>query len=235
MYSVDKDYFKCIDTPEKAYWLGFLMVDGCVLEYRNRNTGKLKAMGLQLNLSKIDSSHIELFKSCVKSEAPITYPKAKCGDTICDTTKIVICCTNMYRDLIEHGCVPRKSLILKFPNIDELNGFESSFIRGYLDGDGSVSFTIGKQIKETRKPTYSFYCNILGTDLFLDSLNDVLSKSGIIAYKKMYKINTPELRLFGRQNLLKFFEYLYSDNSECYLKRKYDKFVYAFNYFGMVP
>ena len=34
MYSCDYHYFDEIDTPDKAYWLGFLMADGCVMHQR---------------------------------------------------------------------------------------------------------------------------------------------------------------------------------------------------------
>lgn len=44
----------------------------------------------------------------------------------------------MCNDLISHGCVPNKSLILKPPKID--NELINHFIRGYFDGDGCVSF-----------------------------------------------------------------------------------------------
>ena len=30
MYDIDKDYFKVIDTEEKAYWLGFIYADGSI-------------------------------------------------------------------------------------------------------------------------------------------------------------------------------------------------------------
>ena len=34
---IDIDYFKNVDTEEKAYWLGFLYADGCV---QNKKTGQ---------------------------------------------------------------------------------------------------------------------------------------------------------------------------------------------------
>ena len=36
-YNVDENYFSEINTPNKAYRLGFLYADGCVLEQRNKH------------------------------------------------------------------------------------------------------------------------------------------------------------------------------------------------------
>lgn len=38
--SLDVDYFKIIDSPKKAYWLGFICADGCIY----KNGGKLTLM-----------------------------------------------------------------------------------------------------------------------------------------------------------------------------------------------
>lgn len=38
---IQSNYFSCIDTPEKAYWLGFLFTDGCVDHYRDLNRVRL--------------------------------------------------------------------------------------------------------------------------------------------------------------------------------------------------
>lgn len=32
-YTYNKDYFKEIDSFEKAYWLGFLYADGCITRF----------------------------------------------------------------------------------------------------------------------------------------------------------------------------------------------------------
>jgi hypothetical protein len=37
---INSYYFSVIDTPEKAYWLGFLFTDGCVDHYKA--TGRIR-------------------------------------------------------------------------------------------------------------------------------------------------------------------------------------------------
>ena len=45
----------------------------------------------------------------------------------------------MYEDLIKLGCVPNKSLTVKFPTEEQVpKEFLSSFILGLIDGDGSI-------------------------------------------------------------------------------------------------
>lgn len=54
--------------------------------------------------------------------------------------------SSMVRDLNILGCVKRKSLILKFPDEKIVpKELMNHFIRGYFDGDGSIS--IGRNIK----------------------------------------------------------------------------------------
>ena len=50
-YFFNEDYFKNVDSEEKAYWLGFIAADGCILE-----NGTLK-----IGLAEKDSLHLEKF------------------------------------------------------------------------------------------------------------------------------------------------------------------------------
>ena len=43
----DKDYFEVINTPEKAYWLGFIYADGCITK-RNVFSIKLSIKDIEL-------------------------------------------------------------------------------------------------------------------------------------------------------------------------------------------
>lgn len=49
----------------------------------------------------------------------------------------------MFNILINYGCTTRKSLTLKFPNINifKNKSYIYDFIRGYVDGDGCLSYS----------------------------------------------------------------------------------------------
>lgn len=57
----------------------------------------------------------------------------------------------MANDLINLGCIPRKTLVLKFPNESTVpKQLIKHFIRGYMDGDGCIS-TYYKKRKERKR------------------------------------------------------------------------------------
>jgi len=96
--------------------------------------------------------------------------------------------------LIKNGCVPRKTLTLKFPNkIPEK--YMPDFMRGVMDGDGSISFRIRGNSKSSR----CYYCSsslsfITGINKYLDSLNIKYS----FTIQKAGKINKPTAGSNGR-------------------------------------
>jgi len=235
MYTCNSDFFKIIDNEYNAYWLGFLMADGCVLEYRNRKTNKLKAMGLQLSLSTVDRLHIENFINDIGSNTIIKDNKIMCKDTECYSSKVTICNTEMCRDLINLNCTPRKSLTLKYPIDLVPKEFEHDFIRGYFDGDGSISYSENMQYYKERQKEYltkNFYVNILGTENFLNYLIYILNNNGIKSTLKHYKSNAFEIRITSVENLNKFYNYIYKDVNR-YLDRKYLKFIDAFTHYDL--
>lgn len=62
-YDIDENFFEEINTEEKAYWLGFILADGCLKKNSNQ---------LSINLSIKDFNHLEKFKKNLKSDKPIT-------------------------------------------------------------------------------------------------------------------------------------------------------------------
>lgn len=211
-YSFNSKFFEIIDTEEKAYWLGFIYADGYITK---KNT-----MGI--SLSDIDLSHLEKFKSSLNSTHPINIYKNNSGyNTKNKYCNLQIANTENYSNLVRCGVIPRKTKILTFPNESILPfNLVHHFIRGYFDGDGSVSITKNSYIRKDGSSQKKISCSILGTELFLLTLVNYLPfKQKIYKYKNkdIYFIN------FAGTKAKQFYEYLYKDVN-IYLERKKEKF-----------
>lgn len=201
---IDEDIFETIDTEEKAYWLGFLYADGNV--YKTT---------ISISLKGEDIGHLEKFKAFLKSEHPIMKLKSKCAistnpDKILDVCKIMITSKKLSNDLINLGCVRKKSLILKFPSEDMVpRHLMKHFIRGYFDGDGSIAIDKSK--------THSLVFQVTGTyEVLLGIKEHYLIKSNIRKVGNIY-----DLRCKGNIKALSIFDDMYNDCT-VYLDRKYN-------------
>lgn len=209
-YTLNEDYFETINTPNKAYWLGFLYADGCIL-VRERN--KKKSYILELSLCEDDVLHLEKLKMSLKSNTPIKYKTIKDKYKAC---RINICNKKICTDLINLGCTPRKSLTLTFPNENQVpKELIPHFIRGYLDGDGCV-YNNGEG-----KTSLSF----VGTKTFLESIQDIMyDKFGLTKTTLREKGQAYQCSWGGKGNLKTWFDYLYDYDDIIFLQRKFEKF-----------
>ena len=198
------DFFKVIDTEEKAYWLGFIYADGCVTK---------NDKCLILELSAKDYDHIVKFQNAIKS----THNIKLYARNNYKYARLTIGCKEMVLDLKQKGCISHKSLLLVFPFCHIPDELISHFIRGYYDGDGCLSVT--SNIKGTKKRT-DYTLSFLGTKEMLDGIN------------KYLPINMPikkEMRIYRMRNQSKkvindILSFLYQDAS-VYLERKYKKYI----------
>ena len=120
----------------------------------------------------------------------------------------------MRTTLISYGCIPKKSLVLKFPDINIFKNIEliRHFIRGYVDGDGCLSF----QNKEHTIP----HIDILGTEEFLTTLKKYIPiecKVSKCSNKRLFHIGV------SRKRAYEFTKFLYN-NSTIFLDRKKNKY-----------
>lgn len=122
-YSVNDEFFTNINNEKKAYWLGFIAADGCV----HNSPGKRL---LTICLAIKDINHLERFRQDIQCEKPIYIRKD-------GNPQLDICSDKLVADLVRHGIHPRKSKTLKAPVLRE--DLVHHWIRGYFDGDGSVS------------------------------------------------------------------------------------------------
>lgn len=201
---LDITYFKTINTSEKAYWLGFLYADGCV-------TSNHKATIIEL--SKIDKYHLEKFNNCIQSDYPISDRE--------NSVRLAISRKEFAEYLINDGCIPRKSLILTFPDESILSKqFIKYFILGYFDGDGCLSTILHKH-KNRPNPCMICELNMLGT---YDMLFGILSNLPIEMKIIRKETNIYKFRISNKKEIIKILDYLYED-SPIYLERKHKKYI----------
>lgn len=208
-YNLDENYFEVINTPNKAYWLGFLYADGCVLVREKNNK---KSYILEISLNEDDITHLEKFKMCLKSNSPIKYKTIKEKYKSC---RLAICNKKICEDLIKLGCTPRKSLTLTFPSEEQVpKELIPHFIRGYLDGDGCV-FNNGKEKR----------IGFVGTKNILENIQDIMYKEfGLTKTKMQPQGQAFQCMWSGTGNLKTWFDYLYNYEDIIFLQRKFEKF-----------
>jgi len=164
-------FFENIDSEEKAYFLGFLITDGCVRKRKDKNSYEIK-----LKLHKKDTAILEKFKKVLGFDGPVKFYKD-------GTASLSLISKKMYDDLGKLGVVERKTFICYIPEID--TQFNRHLLRGIFDGDGCV----GK--KQAVLTT--------GSEKFANDFCDTVSKFGGKVLK--YKINnTYKLVLTKKQS-----------------------------------
>lgn len=195
-FKCNDNYFENIDTANKAYILGFIAADGCILE---NNT-------LQITIKKDDIEILNFIKKELQYEGRIKIDKETYISLRVKSKKIC-------QDLSKYFIVPRKTKILKFPtNIRPI--FYKNYIRGYFDGDGSIWLD---------KSTNNYKIQFIGT---LDVLTNIYKIFGFTEKKlRPTSDENVIFRLdFSGNNLVyKILSQLYTENT-FRLERKYLRF-----------
>jgi hypothetical protein len=134
-YARDDDYFEALDTPEKAYWAGFLAADGGLVNST-----------LHLHLESGDRQHVEKLKRALRYEGPLhdySYTSPLPGSGRLHTshqTYLAVVSPKMVADLTHHGITHRKSLTLKPWQAPTLK-LACAWWRGVVDGDGHLGIS----------------------------------------------------------------------------------------------
>lgn len=184
-------------TPEAAYWLGFLMADGCVHDETK----------ITLALATKDRDHLEKFRGFLKSDLrPIqTVPQTNSCSLKIHSRQIVI-------DLERYGIVPRKSLIAVAKGGVES---EPGFWLGLLDGDGSIGESKGR-----------LRVRFFGTPALMGQFAGFVKKREIRGRNRSFDVGVTvradrlaEVSLLGgrAKNLLRL---LYSSSPVCLTRKK---------------
>jgi len=209
--NVDHDFFESIDTESKAYWLGFLVADGCLLSSAKGG----KANRIEFNLKMEDWDHLEKFKKDIKSDheiKPIEKNNKKRGfiSTVCN---LRINSTKLCRDLENLGVQKRKTGNEVMPDLPE--DMVRHFVRGYFDGDGSITGDHNYSIKLccSSKRLIDQIVELINSELGIDLNPQDYSEDG----KEFYIIESR-----NQTNNPKILRYMYKD-ATVYLDRKYER------------
>ena len=202
----NENYFEIIDDEHKAYWLGFIMADGCV--YKGSDSHSLR---LQINLQTGDKVMLELLQKSIESDYKI---QDKVLNGKYNVSILKINSTKMCKDLMSHGVMPRKSLVCSFPTTVPQH-LTHHFIRGYFDGDGCISI----YDKGEGRQGHTF--SIVGGQQMLEKLQQHLP--GTYLYRLKNREHIVTLETGSIENIKKIFAYLY-ENATLFLHRKYENF-----------
>jgi len=202
MYESDDDYF-AQNTEGSFYWAGFIAADGCVMNKKRDYTFVLK-----VSLANKDIDHLRMFNRHMKSTYPVKkYPNycelAMYSRKICD-------------DLRRFNIVPRKTHIYTMPKWVRDHKLVNHFIRGYFDGDGSLS----KYKQKSRNiPQHMF--SVRGTKPFLTDMYKIIDKNCQLYYDRKVSLSggIHQVGYSGNKVVKKICEYLYKDGT-IYLTRK---------------
>lgn len=212
-YTINEHYFSTIDTEDKAYFLGLLYADGCVHIKRNR---------IVLGLQEIDVHILDTMNSFMNSNRPIkTREISNQNPNWKNICVLTVASKIMANDLINLGCVPRKSLILEFPTEQQVpSHLIKHWLRGYFDGDGSIGFDHKRRWLRFSIVSTRNVC--VGIQRLL---TDALQINSYMRNKNN-NIVTTDIRISGNKQIVKLMEWLYAD-ATIFLKRKHDKFIYG--------
>lgn len=212
IYSVNNQYFNQIDSHIKAQILGMIYADGCV----SINKQKSRKV-FSICLAAKDDNYIKLIKDQLQYTGPINIYTNKDKGKF---ARLSVSDPKLIDDLVVLGVLPQKSLILTFPNFNQVpEQFIHSFVLGYLEGDGGIYC---REDKRPTKITPRMSVEICVTKEFGESLQnyikgklDIVSKINIAhKYKKLKNPpNVYSFRVSGTQQVKKFLDWIYKDAS----------------------
>ena len=126
-YTLNHTYFEDIDTPEQAYWLGFLAADGGVVI-------GAKTYALRLELAEVDAEQVQTFAIAMGSNKPL-WNRRGCVGVSLDSWRLV-------ESLERLGIGQRKSATVE--PWDGPAELMPHYWRGLFDGDGCICRSRGR-------------------------------------------------------------------------------------------
>lgn len=200
IYTFNIDKFK-EESREKYYWLGFLGADGAIVN----NT-------LSIELNSIDKKQLYKFNAWCESTARITdrvnNMNSKCSKTNLNSVELI-------NYLKKYGLIQNKSSSFEMINIPNI--YSLDFVRGYIDGDGTVAMK-GNQI---------YFSIVSGNRKIIEQIEDLIQTGNKISdYHTYFKITC-----LGNNKAKVILDRIYQNSTEnTRLDRKYETYMALASY-----
>lgn len=192
-------------NQESAYWIGFLMSDGCISE-----VGSSKQISVHIGIEDID--HLYKFKKFLSAEHDVRTTKY--GKSV----QFSFCSNTIAGRLARFGVVPRKSLTAKVLELES----NLDFWRGMVDGDGTVGVWGNSPHIQLcgSKDCVGQFCN------FASRICETKAKPS--ATRTLWKVD------IAAKKATNLISHLYKD-ATIYLARKFEKAKYIIEHPELCP
>lgn len=207
-YNYDEDFFENINSPEKAYIIGFIVADGSLNEKR----GTLKIAIHSKDREILNNINISM-GSNRKIYNQINYGNFSPNGS--PVSELIFTSRKIVADLNKLGITSNKTFTCKVPKIEE--NLLSHFWRGVLDGDGHISISHRNDCIPTVE------VGICGNIHMMESLSEYMINIGIsnkvTKDKSIFRVRLCSMRA------LRFLDNIY-ENDTISLNRKKDNYLY---------
>lgn len=209
--SVNDNFFAKIDNEVKSYCLGWWMSDGNTSTKGHTSKLSITDEDILIEIAKAMNYTGQIYKEKLKEERKQAYT-------------LKISSIKLRQDLINLGCVPNKTFLLKFPNITE--NLLNHFVRGFLDGDGTINVYSCEKFRIYNRWTVGF----VGTKDMMEGIIAIIDKEKLcidgyyLTKKNKYNDKNTWILDIKNHHGLPFLNYLYKD-ATIFLKRKHQKYL----------
>lgn len=201
----NENYFENIDTEDKAYFLGLIYSDGCIIN--NQDDYRYK---LTLKLHNKDKDILLEFIKYVEGEMDVWFHGQR------EMCEVSLSGKKIVNDLIDKGAHPKKTFNLNYPVLNE--NLERHFLRGYFDGDGCVRINTDKR-DGSKRGDLRF---VGGSVEMLKTINQRMSDLFGTNLNKLYGPKNKNYKFIGwagMKDIERIYEGFYTDTN-LFLNRK---------------
>lgn len=209
--NVNVNYFKNLND-NSCYIIGFIIADGHITDYDNDIRYRIK-----FGLAEKDIAILDFIKNEIAPDAKIKRYK--------NSIKLDISSKTLVKDLYDIGIVHKKKNCSRIFDIIPQK-YTGSLIRGFFDGDGSISWRHRERGKYTN---IEHKWNLCNQDInFLENIKKFLGFGTIIDQKSFYYLQNSKI-----QNTISLYKTMYGKECVFSLERKKNKFEKLFKAKGI--